>query len=347
MGLLPRPAPEVRCSGGVLYTVVANVRTLTGFFFGGGDQSRIIYSFYNDDERVPSPVLTAIKEALLSGGGVIAGTSAGSDCQTSKVVSKPYVYHIYYSLYFQVMISGGESYNALRDGTSVFWRSVHPSDAKILAAFGSGGLGLFTYGLLDTHFSNRGRHGRLVELVVDTLSLPAGHTRAFGIDENTALVVTGPWDRRIGTVIGESGVNVFDASTATVMLNDKRNIWHARLSGGDVIDLDSFHVSFAPFKSLMSKNEVDIEPYSSKDIFRVGAFEVDKMAQSLFQSTSRSASGVTFQSSPRFRVKMSKDWSMDNDIYSSALATEGTNPSTGVYSFSYVGLKLDFVDEHE
>lgn len=243
------------------------------------------------------------------------------------------------------MISGGESYDSLRDGTSVFWRSVHPYDAKILAAFGSGGLGFFTFGLLDTHFANRGRHGRLVELVVDTLPLPMGHSRAFGIDENTALVVTGPWDHRIGTVIGEGGVNVFDVSAATVMLKDKYNVWHARISEGDVIDLDSFRVSFAPYKNLMSKNEIDVEPYSSRDIFRVGTFEVDKMAQSLFRSTSRSCSGTTFQSSPKFRVKMSKDWSSEAGVYNSALGAEGIDPSTGIYSFSYVGVRLDFVLE--
>lgn len=65
--------------------VVAKVKTLTGFFFGGGDQLRIVFSFYNEDERQPSPVLIAIKETLLATGGVVAGTSAGTDCQTSKV----------------------------------------------------------------------------------------------------------------------------------------------------------------------------------------------------------------------------------------------------------------------
>ena len=73
--------------------IVSNVKTLTGFFFGGGDQLRIIKSFYNYNEKVPSPVLQAIKETLLATGGVVAGTSAGTDCQTGNV-----------------MISGGESY---------------------------------------------------------------------------------------------------------------------------------------------------------------------------------------------------------------------------------------------
>lgn len=44
--------------------------------------------------------------------------------------------------------------------------------------------GFFNYGLLDTHFSERGRQGRIVRL--------ADHTQvpfAFGVDENTALLV--------------------------------------------------------------------------------------------------------------------------------------------------------------
>ena len=90
--------------------VIAHVRTLTGFFFGGGDQLRIIYSFYNGDPSSPlsddqegsysdlllyepSGVLQAIKQTLLATGGVVAGTSAGTDCQTSKI-----------------MITGGESF---------------------------------------------------------------------------------------------------------------------------------------------------------------------------------------------------------------------------------------------
>ena len=74
-------------------TVVAQIKTLTGFFFGGGDQTRVIQSFYNYNSKVPSPVLNAIKETLLATGGVVAGTSAGTDCQTDKI-----------------MITGGVSY---------------------------------------------------------------------------------------------------------------------------------------------------------------------------------------------------------------------------------------------
>lgn len=53
--------------------VVTHVKTLTGFFFGGGDQLRIMESFYNGDAHIPSDVLRGIKESVLSNGGVVAG----------------------------------------------------------------------------------------------------------------------------------------------------------------------------------------------------------------------------------------------------------------------------------
>lgn len=61
----------------------------------------------------------------------------------------------------------------------------------------TGGLGIFTSGLLDTHFANRGRQGRLIQLLLDSRGLTAGSTVAFGIDENTALIVTGDWSDTI------------------------------------------------------------------------------------------------------------------------------------------------------
>ena len=76
--------------------VVAHIKTLTGFFFGGGDQLRIIESFYNVNAKIPSPALRAIRQTLYATGGVVAGTSAGTDIQTN-----------------DVMITGGESYQGM------------------------------------------------------------------------------------------------------------------------------------------------------------------------------------------------------------------------------------------
>jgi cyanophycinase len=57
----------------------------------------------------------------------------------------------------------------------------------------SGGLGLFPYGLLDTHFSQRRREGRLTRMARATRT-----PLAFGIDENTALVVEHGRMRAVG-----------------------------------------------------------------------------------------------------------------------------------------------------
>ncbi len=158
--------------------VMEKVRTLTGFFFGGGDQLRILKSYFNFNAKVPSPVLRAIKETLLASGGVVAGTSAGTDCQTGSV-----------------MISGGESYtgesgpdaavrvvsflnsaskcsilchlSGVANGATLTWEPTERPDARELTGYGPGGIGLFPHGLLDTHFANRGRHGRLVQLLRD------------------------------------------------------------------------------------------------------------------------------------------------------------------------------------
>lgn len=239
------------------------------------------------------------------------------------------------------MIEGGSSYEGLRDGTTLFWRSIHSRDESALAGYGPGGLGFFPYGLVDTHFSNRGRHGRLVKLLVDSALLPAGHTRAYGVDENTALVVTGPWQKRVGTIIGERGVVVFDTSKAVVDGQDISNIWNARLTEKDSIDLNSLEVTFAPFKSLMAGREVDLSPKASLDIFREGTFEVDGVSLSLFQSTHRGVESVTLQKSPQFRVEMRKDAAMEEGAQ--AVAADGVNPLTGIYYFSYQGLTLNML----
>ena len=99
--------------------VVDHIRSLTGFFFGGGDQTRLVKAYYNgvgnSSGVVASPALLAIKEALLSSGGVVAGTSAGTDIQTSSV-----------------MITGGKSYDGLVHGSSVHWKPFTLPNPNIL-----------------------------------------------------------------------------------------------------------------------------------------------------------------------------------------------------------------------
>ena len=101
---------------------------------------------------------------------------------------------------------------------------------------------------------------------------PHGSQYAFGIDENTALVVTGPWKcstdgtkkGRVAEVLGESGVTVFDMTEAVVssLENDHENEDRWTLQGlivshmtrGDAIDLQSYSVIPADFKTSLEVN---------------------------------------------------------------------------------------------
>jgi len=70
----------------------------------------------------------------------------------------------------------------------------------------SAGLGLLPGVVLDQHFDQRTRYGRLLSVVA-----PSPHLLGIGIDEDTAIVVT---DRREFTVRGSGAVFVVDCHTA-------------------------------------------------------------------------------------------------------------------------------------
>jgi len=59
---------------------------------------------------------------------------------------------------------------------------------------------------LDTHFSCRGRDGRMIALLRD-LRTKYNIYKGVGVDENTALVVQGS----TGLVLGANGASFFDA----------------------------------------------------------------------------------------------------------------------------------------
>jgi len=53
------------------------------------------------------------------------------------------------------------------NGTTLTWEPRELKDVNLLTGYGPGGIGFFEHGLVDTHFANRGRHGRLIQLLVD------------------------------------------------------------------------------------------------------------------------------------------------------------------------------------
>jgi len=268
----------------------------------------------------------------LNTGGVAVGTSAGTDVMTSKI-----------------MITCGDSYEALRNGSSIFWRTMELPITSLLTAFGPGGIGLFPYGLLDTHFANRGRQGRMIRLLADSYDLPSGHTRAFAIDENTALVVTPDGSGGdVGDLIGARGALVLDMSGASFSGSRPQdgsfypvyNVKATRLSHGDQWDFSKMKLIPAPYKVLLKETNADV--YVSSDIFSGDSFEFDQVTTSLLMSTAASSYGITKQSQPAYSLQVSKN-SPDGSDTATAKGYGGTDPVTGEFEVSFENLHLNVV----
>lgn len=189
--------------------VIAQINAMDGFFFGGGDQSRILACFFEGagSGRTDTPMMVALRNRVLSG-ALMAGTSAGTAVQSGAP-----------------MVTGGESYYGLRYGvyTSLGTSTAVPTSANAdprvtttnyidrLSYDTAGGFGFFSHGVLDTHFSERGRQGRIVRLAWNRAV-----ELAFGVDENTALIVDGAGtSAAIMSVLGQHGVMIFDLRDAS------------------------------------------------------------------------------------------------------------------------------------
>ncbi len=184
--------------------IVRRLEGCGGFFFTGGDQSRIADVLRPGGE--PSPADAAIRR-VRNRGGVVAGTSAGA-----AMMSDP-------------MIGGGSSSEAFEHG-------VTPKE-DALGVWMRDGMGFLAPALVDQHCLARGRIGRLL------VALAEDGMRRFGlcVDEDTALVVDG----RQGRVIGASGVAVLDLG-ATSRSESGRGFRDGRLwllGDGDRIDLEA------------------------------------------------------------------------------------------------------------
>ncbi|HYF02610.1 MAG TPA: cyanophycinase [Patescibacteria group bacterium] len=136
-------------------------------FFTGGDQLKITSQIGD------TPIFERIHE-IYENGGTIAGTSAGA------------------SVMCETMLVSGRGDDSLKARNSLHMGS---------------GLGLINDIIVDQHFAQRGRIGRLLAAVAQN-----PRNLGIGIDENTAIIVEG---NRSFKVIGENAVYVVDGSGVT------------------------------------------------------------------------------------------------------------------------------------
>lgn len=175
-------------------TLYKFLEQMDGLFLNGGDQSLTLKAWLTPEGQ-PSDALTLVKKRFAQQQIVIGGTSAGTAVMTQ-----------------HNMITGGTSEGALTFGT---YAAKAPSErcelnncdgaipATAVTYRPEGGLGFFPFGILDTHFTERDRQLRLLILAANT-----GTEMAFGIDENTALLVDTKSQKL--TVSGQHGVWVIE-----------------------------------------------------------------------------------------------------------------------------------------
>ncbi|WP_189951974.1 cyanophycinase [Streptomyces roseolus] len=270
--------------------VVAQVESMTGFFFGGGDQYRYVTTLLRGEEHKDSRVLAAIR-AKLARGAVVAGSSAGA-----QIASGP------------DMVSGGESYEGLRDGSAPGYFD----DPARLGYVPRGGFGFLRSGLVDTHTGAYGREGRALRLAADT-----GHDRVYGLEENTALVVDRPGTPHEHlTVLGPQGVAVLDLRQARA--GDSADGWtlrrarYSHLTDGDRYDARTWTARVAPGKRPLAPSATTPVP-ANGDVFHSTAnpdgapYSFRTTARALASTRAQdSATATTYETGPRFTVTFTK-----------------------------------------
>ena len=201
----------------------AILEKINALYFSGGNQARHLESLLGKDANgnytVVSPELSIIQRRFDLGELVVAGTSAGNHIQGGGLWrGKPVP-----------MIGGGDSYDVLKLGFSIGQGPATQapeseqsgrSMAYAPSIYPLGGLGVFRFGVLDSHFSRRAREARLVRATHDS-----GMDYGFGVDENTALLVSRADAHGAShfSVLGAGGVFIADVRQARAQTTANRN----------------------------------------------------------------------------------------------------------------------------
>jgi cyanophycinase len=157
-----------------------SIRNAKLIYISGGDQNKFM-------AVVAGSEIEKAIWACFNKGGMIAGTSAGAAVMSKK------------------MITGNElNYSDEEGGFKVIEKqNVELAD----------GLGFINKAIIDQHFVKRSRYNRLL-----TLSIENPDLKCIGIDESTAIVVSGNKVK----VVGASQVLVFDAGGKKAKLQGEK-----------------------------------------------------------------------------------------------------------------------------
>lgn len=172
--------------------ILQRIKDTDGIMFSGGNQEKLSQVFLETE------FLDILKNRYKNETGfVIAGTSAGAMAQSEK------------------MINGGTPSEAVRRGRAIMMN----------------GLGFIDTAIIDSHFVNRGRFGRLMVAIAEFPQLTG-----IGISEDTGVIIS---DDRYLEIIGSAEVVIMDGSELKFnsvdgnhsSLNIERMIFHILSKG--------------------------------------------------------------------------------------------------------------------
>lgn len=216
--------------------IAKKLEEFDAIWFVGGDQLRHIQTLVKADGN-DTVVLKAIRK-IYDHGAVLGGSSAGA-----AVMSNP-------------MIASGTSVGALNEGVHILKNN--DQDMGDDQLFLTTGLGFFTHGIVDQHFLERGRFGRLI---VATQSIKSRY--GFGIDENSAMVYSRA-DESI-EVVGASGLIIVDLQGAATPKGKRFAINNVTMHYLE--KEDRFHLNDGTFElNKAHKTTKGIEYYSKNPI---------------------------------------------------------------------------------
>lgn len=243
--------------------LVQLIKNSTGVMFNGGDQS-LTRKVLFDENNQPYPWTKALQSRP-----VVVGTSAGTAVQSGGQAHGGNV----------VMITNGTSLSALKEGAQAIDAPSERSNSDSLTYNRFGGLGTFSYGVLDTHFSERNRTLRLGTLIDSFGANQAQPAFGFGVDETTALVVIKSESGNLMTVIGKNGV-VMVKSTGQAQAETKTysySYWPA----GSVIDIKNNDFTLSQRSISQALPAIKIPPLP---VQRFGSILTDAKLRSLTQA---------------------------------------------------------------
>lgn len=210
------------------------LKSCTAVWFTGGDQMRVLITLTRADGS-PTLVLQAVNE-LYDRGGMIGGSSAGA------------------AIMGPVMIAGGSSSGAfgLNTDTSASGPGGENSAGEPLLL--SKGLNFFRFGIVDQHFNQRARLGRLCMAMAQSNGKIA---LGAGVDENTAMVYYSV-ENKI-QAIGENGLTIINPEEAQIIGTNPQlritNLKVSYLEHGDEMSLTDMHIKPAAHRLPINGNE--------------------------------------------------------------------------------------------